>query len=397
MSVVRVENKTKNYTRLDNAVLNNGEISYQALGLLVRLLSKPPAWIVQVTEMVRGKNGVTEIYRILTELQIAGYVVKNVGRNARGRITFTDYTVYEKPQTADPDTVSKLTQMCEKRRAKKRANNHKRNSQPHVAEPEMMKPDLAEPAPIKERAETKERVDKGKPPAPLQAKGGEASSTLPGKRNGEVDAGPSLDPDAAKPRVAALETPLERFNYSRWLQSEEAGMAQKLEALFPRDVPFAINQDAARKFHQRCRTGLLSPTVIDLLVQFYPECYIDPDHETPGSLDTLLRKDVLPHVIDACRDAVRQEIAIIRSDSDEVYEEQRIVQEFLSAGKSVTPETDMVEETHMRPSNVVAYFFAGYSRGAPRLLEAARLHRQKIIAELERTKAWSQVTMSPGW
>jgi len=93
--IIRSENKDR-FTVISNELLNDNRISDKALGTLVRLLSKPDNWNLNINHLVKtGKQGRTAVRSSITELEKAGYIHRTVVRNQAGRITGTEYLVYE--------------------------------------------------------------------------------------------------------------------------------------------------------------------------------------------------------------------------------------------------------------------------------------------------------------
>ena len=124
MSIIRAK-REHNYTVISNKVYDKNQLSWQAMGMLGYLLTKPDDWSVIVSELVNvtketakptGKEGV---YNILKELRDKGFIV--VQKNSDGS---TDYTVYDEPLP----------------------NQGKPNQgKPNQAEPNQGKPNQAEP------------------------------------------------------------------------------------------------------------------------------------------------------------------------------------------------------------------------------------------------------------
>ena len=106
MAVFRIE-RTKDYTVMSNHHLRNHELSLKAKGLLSMMLSLPDDWNYTTRGLAKiCKEGVDAIGSALRELETAGYIVRNQLRDQQGRISDTEYVIYEKPQpdTASPDT-----------------------------------------------------------------------------------------------------------------------------------------------------------------------------------------------------------------------------------------------------------------------------------------------------
>ena len=116
MAVFRVE-KTKNYTVMSNYHLKDKNLTLKSKGLLSMILSLPEEWNYTTRGLAAiCKEGVDCIGATLRELEAAGYIERNQLRDERGRITDTEYVIYEFPQsypqnqqgnspnTDDPDT-----------------------------------------------------------------------------------------------------------------------------------------------------------------------------------------------------------------------------------------------------------------------------------------------------
>ena len=112
MAVFRVE-KTKDYTVISNHHLKDGGISLKSKGLLSMMLSFPDDWNYSTRGLAAiCKEGVESIGTTLKELENAGYIVRNRLRDSKGRITDTEYVIYECPQiprTDLPDTGNPYT------------------------------------------------------------------------------------------------------------------------------------------------------------------------------------------------------------------------------------------------------------------------------------------------
>jgi len=112
MAVFRVE-KNKNYTVMSNHHLKNKSLTLKAKGLLSLILSLPEEWNYTTRGLAAiCKEGVDCIGATLRELESAGYIERNKLRDEKGRITDTEYVIYEYPQDRsenDPHTGSPNT------------------------------------------------------------------------------------------------------------------------------------------------------------------------------------------------------------------------------------------------------------------------------------------------
>ena len=102
MAVFRVE-RTKDYTIMSNHHLKDTGLSLKAKGLLSIMLSLPDSWNYTTRGLAAiCKEGVDAISSAIRELEQAGYVVRRQLRDSKGRITDTEYVIYERP--IEPDT-----------------------------------------------------------------------------------------------------------------------------------------------------------------------------------------------------------------------------------------------------------------------------------------------------
>ena len=137
MAVYRVE-RTRDYTVMSNHHLKDTNLSLKAKGLLSLMLSLPDDWNFNMRGLSSiCKEGLEAIGNALKELEKAGYMVRNQLRGANGRITDTEYIIYERPQEpapADPDTASPYTPPPD-------------TTLPYPGNPDVVEPDMADPLP----------------------------------------------------------------------------------------------------------------------------------------------------------------------------------------------------------------------------------------------------------
>ena len=120
MAVFRIE-RTRDYTVMSNHHLRDKALSLKSKGLLSMMLSLPEDWNYTTRGLAKiCKEGVDAIGGALRELEAAGYIVRHQMRDRQGRISDTEYVIYEQPQpkapdmphpdTAGPDTASPDTE-----------------------------------------------------------------------------------------------------------------------------------------------------------------------------------------------------------------------------------------------------------------------------------------------
>ena len=104
MAVFRIE-RTRDYTVMSNHHLRDKALSLKSKGLLSMMLSLPENWNYTTRGLAKiCKEGVDAIGGALRELEAAGYIVRHQMRDRQGRISDTEYVIYEQPQPKAPDT-----------------------------------------------------------------------------------------------------------------------------------------------------------------------------------------------------------------------------------------------------------------------------------------------------
>ena len=139
MAVFRIE-RTRDYTVMSNHHLRNANLSLKAKGLLSMMLSLPEDWNYTTRGLAKiCKEGVDAIGAALRELEAAGYIVRHKLRDRQGRISDTEYVIYEQPHLRKPDTDS-----------------------PDTENPYMDKPDTEKPAELNiEKSNTQKSITQG--------------------------------------------------------------------------------------------------------------------------------------------------------------------------------------------------------------------------------------------
>lgn len=87
--------KRRSFTQVDNEIANNEEISWQAKGLMLYLLSKPDGWVFYESDLTkRATNGKDSVRATLKELLDYGYLKRGERfRNEKGYLGGYKYTV----------------------------------------------------------------------------------------------------------------------------------------------------------------------------------------------------------------------------------------------------------------------------------------------------------------
>ena len=165
MAVFRIE-RTRDYTVMSNHHLRNANLSLKAKGLLSMMLSLPEDWNYTTRGLAKiCKEGVDAIGAALRELEAAGYIVRHKLRDRQGRISDTEYVIYEQPQPKNPDTPQPDT------------------ASPDTENPDMVKPDTEKPAELNiEKSNTEKSITYGSSTDSIPFR--ETAAVIPPERKG---------------------------------------------------------------------------------------------------------------------------------------------------------------------------------------------------------------------
>ena len=149
MAVFRIE-RTRDYTVMSNHHLRNHELSLKAKGLLSMMLSLPDDWNYTTRGLAKiCKEGVDAIGNALRELETAGYIVRHQLRDRQGRISDTEYVIYEQPQPRQAETPGPDTDVPD-------------TASPDTENPYLDKPDTEKPAELNiEKSNTQKSITHG--------------------------------------------------------------------------------------------------------------------------------------------------------------------------------------------------------------------------------------------
>ena len=130
MAVFRIE-KTRDYTVMSNHHLKDRTLTLKSKGLLSMMLSLPDEWNYTTRGLAAiCREGVDSIGAALKELETHGYIRRTQLRDEKGKITDTEYVIYEMPQREPPSSPGTPLPGTAK---------------PYTENPDMGIPDTAEP------------------------------------------------------------------------------------------------------------------------------------------------------------------------------------------------------------------------------------------------------------
>jgi hypothetical protein len=101
VTTIRV-GKRQRFTSVDRKAINDASLSFRTRGILVWLLDKPDDWQTTADRIeTQGTEGREAIAASLKELERAGYLVRDRKRDPESGKWVVDWTVYERPPTAN--------------------------------------------------------------------------------------------------------------------------------------------------------------------------------------------------------------------------------------------------------------------------------------------------------
>lgn len=143
-TIIRVRNKTENFSIIDNRFVLDKSLSFKAKGILVYLLTRPNDWKVYIAEIAsHSVDGIDSVKSGLKELKEAGYVVHRVVRE-KGKIIAHEYIVYETPFDArKADQEEKATGILPEEENPLLVEQE--SKKPQMEKPQVEKPPVANP------------------------------------------------------------------------------------------------------------------------------------------------------------------------------------------------------------------------------------------------------------
>lgn len=98
-TIIRIAREHKRFSTVEHFPLEDERLPWSARGLLYYLLAQSNDREIQVEDLKqRGDLGRDALYRLFGVLQRYGYLQREQGRDARGRLTKTVYTAFDVPE-----------------------------------------------------------------------------------------------------------------------------------------------------------------------------------------------------------------------------------------------------------------------------------------------------------
>ena len=202
MAVFRIE-KTRDYTVMSNHHLKDRTLTLKSKGLLSMMLSLPDEWNYTTRGLAAiCREGVDSIGAALKELENYGYIRRTQLRDEKGKITDTEYVIYEMPQCEPPSSPGTPLPGTAK---------------PYTENPDMGIPDTAEPC-----TENPAQLNTNQTKTDLSST--EISNPIPS--NPPTPAGARMGTDRMGARECYREVILDNIEYSYLVQDSHIDREQ---------------------------------------------------------------------------------------------------------------------------------------------------------------------------
>ena len=202
MAVFRIE-KTRDYTVMSNHHLKDRTLTLKSKGLLSMMLSLPDEWNYTTRGLAAiCREGVDSIGAALKELENHGYIRRTQLRDEKGKITDTEYVIYEMPQCEPPSSPGTPLSGTAK---------------PYTENPDMGIPDTAEPC-----TENPAQLNTNQTKTDLSST--EISNPIPS--NPPTPAGARMGTDRMGARECYREVILDNIEYSYLVQDSHIDREQ---------------------------------------------------------------------------------------------------------------------------------------------------------------------------
>lgn len=102
-TIIRIKNKTSNFTIVANEAFQRSDISARAKGIYAYIMTLPDDWKLYKSELYNHfTEGITAIDTAFKELEKLGYITKERCKGEGGKFSGWDYTISESVKKTDP-------------------------------------------------------------------------------------------------------------------------------------------------------------------------------------------------------------------------------------------------------------------------------------------------------
>lgn len=141
-----IKRKKNCFSMIDNALIETPNLSWQAKGLLIYLISRPDGWKIYKADIAkRATNGANSINTIFKELRKKGYMVLNKIVNKQGQCVEWNYEIYEEPLSEPVEGVNTIKPESEKHHVENQHGGYPQSGFPEVDKPQVGNPQVEIP------------------------------------------------------------------------------------------------------------------------------------------------------------------------------------------------------------------------------------------------------------
>lgn len=143
MSIIRIQDKTENFTIIYNEVPKSG-MSLAAIGLWTYLMTLPKDWKINLNELQNHfSNGNKAVRTAFNELIEKGYAIRQQSKNSHGRFQKMNYKIFESAQLNN-----KQEELSDEEFDTDDAQGEGSEEGKERGEPERREPSLPDPLPL---------------------------------------------------------------------------------------------------------------------------------------------------------------------------------------------------------------------------------------------------------
>jgi L-amino acid N-acyltransferase YncA len=106
-SIHRQRTKRSNFTVIDNRIFNDDRLTFEQIGLLSYILSKPDDWVIRIEQLrKKGNIGRTSMQKLMRHLEACGYATLVKTKNSSGLFSGSYWSVHELPMDAPENNAT---------------------------------------------------------------------------------------------------------------------------------------------------------------------------------------------------------------------------------------------------------------------------------------------------